>query len=42
MEVQREAQKKSRTSIEDTDDVIRFLKSEIIRVLPLNPSNNVR
>ena len=29
MEVQREAQKKSRTSIEDTDDVIRFLKSEI-------------
>ncbi|MBL0043161.1 MAG: hypothetical protein IPP33_01720 [Flavobacteriales bacterium] len=29
MEVQRGAQKKSRTSIEHTDDVIRFLKSEI-------------
>jgi len=29
MEVQREAQKKSRTSIEDTDDTIRFLKAEI-------------
>ena len=26
---QREAQKKSRTNIEDTDDAIRFLKSEI-------------
>ncbi|MEO8590018.1 MAG: hypothetical protein ABI432_11645 [Flavobacteriales bacterium] len=29
MEVQREAQKKSRTNIEDTDDIIRFLRSEI-------------
>ncbi len=29
MEVQREAQKKSRSSIEDTDDIIRFLKVEI-------------
>lgn len=29
MESQRELQKKSRTSIEDTDDVIRYLKSEI-------------
>ncbi|MCB0768899.1 MAG: hypothetical protein KDC00_00650 [Flavobacteriales bacterium] len=29
MEVQREAQKKSRSSIEDTDDAIRFLKLEI-------------
>lgn len=29
MEVQREAQKKSRSSIEDTDDIIRFLKAEI-------------
>ena len=27
--LQREAQKKSRTSIEDTDDTIRFLKAEI-------------
>jgi hypothetical protein len=29
MEAQRAVQKKSRSSIEDTDDVIRFLKSEI-------------
>lgn len=29
MQKQREAQKKSRTNIEDTDDAIRFLKSEI-------------
>ena len=29
MEVQREAQKKSRSSIEDTDDIIRFLRAEI-------------
>jgi hypothetical protein len=29
MEVQRAAQKKSRSSIEDTDDVIRFLKTEL-------------
>ena len=29
MEVQREAQKKSRSSIEDTDDVLRFLRMEI-------------
>jgi uncharacterized small protein (DUF1192 family) len=29
MEAQREAQKKSRSNIEDTDDVIRFLKSEL-------------
>ncbi len=29
MEVQREAQKKSRSSIEDTDDAIRFLKAEL-------------
>lgn len=29
MEAQREAQKKSRSSIEDTDDIIRFLKAEI-------------
>jgi hypothetical protein len=32
MEVQREAQKKSRTNIEDTDDIIRYLKSEITRL----------
>jgi hypothetical protein len=29
MQAQREAQKKSRTSIEDTDDIINFLKAEI-------------
>lgn len=29
MEAQREAQKKSRSNIEDTDDVIRFLRAEI-------------
>ncbi|MBK8340630.1 MAG: hypothetical protein IPK99_11840 [Flavobacteriales bacterium] len=29
MELQREAQKKSRSNIEDTDDVIRFLRAEI-------------
>lgn len=29
MEAQRAAQKKSRSSIEDTDDVLRFLKAEI-------------
>ena len=29
MEVQREAQKKSRTSIEDTDVTIRYLKNEL-------------
>lgn len=32
MEVQREAQKKSRTSIEDTDDTIRFLRAEIAQL----------
>lgn len=29
MQTQREAQKKSRSNIEDTDDVIRFLKAEL-------------
>lgn len=29
MEVQREDQKKARSNVEDTDDAIRFLKSEI-------------
>ncbi|MBK6832667.1 MAG: hypothetical protein IPG92_18905 [Flavobacteriales bacterium] len=29
MEEQREIQKKSRSSIEDTDDIIRFLRAEI-------------
>ncbi|MBL7981758.1 MAG: hypothetical protein JNL52_08080 [Flavobacteriales bacterium] len=29
MKAQREAQKKSRTSIEDTDDIINYLKAEI-------------
>lgn len=29
METQRAAQKKSRSSIEDTDDILRFLKAEI-------------
>lgn len=32
MELQREAQKKSRTNMEDTDDVIRYLRSEIKRL----------
>ena len=32
MEIQREAQKKSRTNIEDTDDIIRYLRSEIKRL----------
>ncbi len=29
MEAQRATQKKSRSSIEDTDDILRFLKAEI-------------